>query len=182
MKKYTVLLLAIVALFLTSCNGEPTLQKYFVEKSEAKDFMAVDIAPSIINTSKLTLSADEKTALASLHNINVLAYKLNGKNNAEYEKEKINVKTLLKTDHYDELIKFNNGSMGASVNTKGEGQHIEEFVIFVNEADNGFGVVRVVGKDMTPTNVMTIVSLLQKSDLHIEQLKPLQQMMMKNRT
>jgi hypothetical protein len=180
--KNTLSFLAIMALLLTSCNREPTLQKYFVEKSEVKDFMAVDIAPSIINTSKLTLSAEEKTALASLHNINVLAFKLNGKNNAEYEKEKTNVKTLLKTDHYDELMKFNNGTMGASVNTKGEGQHIEEFVVFVNEADNGFGVVRVVGKDMTPNNVMTIVSLLQKSDMNIEQLKPLKQMMMKNRT
>ena len=175
--KYTLAIFAFVALFLTSCNSEPTLQKYFVEKSEAKDFMAVDIAPSIINTSKLTLSTDEKTALASLHNINVLAFKQNGTNNAEYEKEKADVKKLLKADHYDELIKFNNGTMGASVSTKGEGEHLEEFVIFVNENNNGFGIVRVVGKNMTPNNVMTIVTLLQKADLKVEQLQPLKQMM-----
>ena len=40
-----------VATLLVSCNTEPSLQKYFVEKSENKDFIALDVSSSILNTS-----------------------------------------------------------------------------------------------------------------------------------
>ncbi len=174
--KKTFYILAITALLFASCESKPTLQKYFVEKSENKNFVAVDIAPTFIKTDSLQLSAEEKTALKSLHNLNLLVFKANDTNAVTYEKELGDVKTLLKQDSYDELIKFNRNGMGASISTKGEGAHIEEFIILANNADTGFGVVRVTGDDMTPTNVMTIVSLLQKANLNMEQFKPLQNM------
>ena len=174
--KKIVTLLAFMALFLVSCDNKPTLQKYFVEKAEAKDFIALDIAPSFIKTEKLTLTPEEQTALKSLHNLNVIAFKANGTNGLQYEKELANVKKLLKDDSYEELIKFNHEGMGASVSTKGEGEHIEEFVVLANQKTSGFGIVRVTGEDMTPSNVMTIVSLLQKANLDLDQLKPLKAM------
>lgn len=177
--KRTLYILAITAMLFASCENKPTLQKYFVEKAENKNFAALDIAPTFIKTDSLKLSAEEKTALKSLHNLNLLIFKTNDSNAVAYEKELGDVKTLLKEDSYDELIKFNNGNMGASVSTKGEGEHIEEFIILANSKENGFGVVRVTGDDMTPTNVMTIVSLLQKANLDMEQFKPLQKMIEK---
>ena len=93
-----------------------------------------------------------------------------------YEKELTEVKKILKDDRYEELIKFNRGTTGASINTKGEGESIEELVLFANDKTNGFGVVRVTGENMTPNNVMTIVGLLQKANLDMEQLKPLKAM------
>jgi hypothetical protein len=57
----------LMMLMLVSCEQKPTLQKYFVEKSETKDFAAIDIAPSFIKTDKLKLSAEEKAALESVH-------------------------------------------------------------------------------------------------------------------
>lgn len=177
--KSTLYVLAIAAVLFASCESKPTVQKYFVEKAEAKNFVALDIAPSFIKTDSLQLSAEEKTALKSIHNLNILAFKANDTNAVTYQKELTNVKALLKDDSYDELIKFNRNGMGASISTKGEGEHIEEFIILANNTETGFGVVRVSGEDMTPTNVMTIVGLLQKANLDMEQFKPLKAMIEK---
>ncbi|MES2487607.1 MAG: DUF4252 domain-containing protein [Bacteroidota bacterium] len=171
---------ALTALLLASCDSKPTVQKYFVQKAEDKSFMAVDIAPSIIKTDKLQLNAEEKKALDCLEHINVLVFKANDANKPQFEKEKMDVKNLLKTENYDELIKFNSGEGGGSIRTKGEGEHIEEFVVYVHQKDNGFGLVRVTGNDMTPANVMTIAGLMGKGGLNMDQLKPLQALMQTN--
>ena len=47
----------------------------------------------------------------------------------------------------------------------------------INKKENGFAVVRVLGKDMNPTHIMNMLSLLQKSQVNLDQLKPLQQLM-----
>ena len=56
-------------------------------------------------------------------------------------------------------------------------EHIEEFVVLAGKEENGFAVVRVLGNDMNPTHIMNMLSLLQKSQVDMEQLKPLQQLM-----
>jgi hypothetical protein len=137
------------------------------------------IAPSIIKTDKLQLSADERKALDCLKHINVIVFKAGATNKPKFEKEKASVKSLLKTDTYEELIKFNSGEGGGSISTRGKDEHIEEFVVYVHQKDNGFGLVRVTGNDMTPTNVMTIAGLLGKGGLDMDQLKPLQALMKK---
>lgn len=172
-------LLALIAIVVVSCSQEPTLQKYYVDNSDNKEFITLDIAPNIINTDSLELSEDEKKALKSLHKFNVLIYKADSIDKTKYVAEKDKVKNLLKTDEYEELMKVNSAEGGFSISTKGEGEHIDEFVVFAHQQENGFGVVRVLGEDMTPTNVMTIAGLLQKANLDMEQLKPLQEMMKK---
>lgn len=174
-RTFFAFVLLVVA--LASCDNKPTLQKYYVEHSGKPNFSTVDIAPTFINADKLKLSAEEEKALKSLHKFNVLIFqKRDQEAAAAYEQEKDKVKALLKDDRYEELIKFNRGGMGASISTKGEGENIDEFVVFVNNAETGFGIVRVLGEDMTPNNVMTIAGLIQKASIDKEQLKPLQQL------
>ena len=175
----TLVFFVVMVFTLISCEQKPSLQKYYVEKADEKNFSTLDIAPGIINTDKVSLTAEEKVALKSLHKFNVLIYKSDSTNQKQYDDEKLKVKDVLKSDSYDELVKFNSGGMGASINTKGEGEHIDEFVIFVHNTKTGFGVVRVLGDDMTPNNVMTIAGLLQKANIDTEQLKPLQELMKK---
>ena len=176
MKNLLVILFSVVT--LSSCNNKPSLQKYFVEKTESKDFVAIDLGSDIINTEKMTLSDSDKEALKSFDKINVLAFKKEDKNAVAYGVEVEKVKTILKdTVSYNELIKFGSGSDGASVYFVGDDEHINEFVLFANKKENGFAVVRILGKDMNPMQIMNIISLLQKSDLNLEQLKPLQDIM-----
>jgi hypothetical protein len=172
-------ILLLFSLFLISCNSEPTLQKYFVENTENKNFIALDVSPSILNVDKTKLSVAQNDALKSFDKMNVLAFKLNEKNKAEFETERAKVDLILKDKKYQQLMKFGSGKEGASVSFVGTDEHIEEFVFYANKKENGFAVVRILGKDMNPTSVMTMMSVLQQSNIDLEQLKPLQQLMSK---
>jgi hypothetical protein len=167
----------IISLFLISCNSEPTLQKYFVENTENKNFVALDVSPDILNVDKTKLSVAQIDALKSFDKMNVLAFRLNETNKAEFETERAKVDLILKDKKYQQLMKFGSGKEGASVSFVGTDEHIEEFVFYANKKENGFAVVRILGKDMNPTSVMTMMSVLQQSNIDLEQLKPLQQLM-----
>nr|WP_315225031.1 DUF4252 domain-containing protein [uncultured Flavobacterium sp.] len=167
----------LVLLTLISCNSEPSLQKYFVENSENKDFIALDVSPNILNLDKAKLSATQTEALNSFDKMNILAFKVTDKNKAEFEAERIKVNTILKDPKYQQLMKFGSGKDGASISYVGTDENIEEFVVFANRKENGFVVVRVLGKDMNPNNIMTLLSVLKESKIDMEQLKPLQQLM-----
>ena len=167
----------IFSLFLISCNSEPTLQKYFVENTENKNFIALDVSPDILNVDKTKLSVAQTTALKSFDKMNVLAFKLNKTNKVEFETERAKIDLILKDKKYQQLMKFSSGKEGASVSFVGTDEHIEEFVFYANKKENGFAVVRILGKDMNPTSVMTMMSVLQQSNIDLEQLKPLQQLM-----
>jgi len=166
----------LVLLTLISCNSEPSLQKYFVENTDNKDFIALDISPNILNLEKTKLSTEQNDALKSFDKMNVLAFKANAKNQAQFEIERAKVKAILKNPKYQELMKFGSGKDGASISYVGTDENIEEFVVFANRKENGFAVVRVLGKDMNPNNIMTLMSVLQKSKIDMEQLKPLQEL------
>ena len=174
---YSIALL--FSLFLISCNSEPTLQKYFVENTENKNFIALDVSPSILNVDKAKLSLQQNEALQSFEKMNVLAFKLNGTNKAQFELERAKVNLILKDKKYQQLMKFGSGKEGASVSFVGSDEHIEEFVLFANKKETGFAVVRILGKDMNPNNIMTMMSVLKESKIDLEQLKPLQEMFKK---
>lgn len=178
MKTSRLFILSLITLFFVSCSQEPTLQKYFVEKSDDPGFMTLDIAPTFIKTDSLKLSAAEQNALKSLHKFNVLAFKANNKTQAQLKQEKQKVQSLLKNEKYDELMHIGSPDQGASIHTVGEGDAIEEVVVYVHRESEGLAVVRVLGEDMNPNNIMTLVGLLQKAPIDKEQLKPLEALMM----
>jgi hypothetical protein len=165
-----------LALFLISCNSEPTLQKYFVENTENKNFIAMDVSSSILNVDETKLSVKQNAALESFDKMNVLAFKLDDKNKAQFEIERAKIDNILKDPKYQQLMKFGSGKESASISYVGSDDNIEEFVLFANRKETGFAVVRVLGKDMNPTNIMTMLSVLKESKIDLEQLKPLQQL------
>jgi hypothetical protein len=160
---------------LGSCKGEPTLQKYFVANTENKNFVTFDISPDILNLDMAKLSVEQKEALQSFDKMNILAFKLDDKNGAEFVSERAKLTAILKNEKYQQLMKFGSGKEGASVSFIGDDDHIEEFVLFANKKENGFAVVRVLGNDMNPTNIMVLMQILQKSNIDLKQLKPLQE-------
>lgn len=175
MKKIS-LLAVLLSLILTSCNSEPTLQKYFVESTDSKDFIAVDLSTSILKLKKSELSSQENAALETLDKMNVLAFKADKTNTKQFEIERAKVQNILKDKKYQELMKVNSGKDGGAVYFVGEDNAIDEFVLFANKKEAGFAVVRVLGDDMNPASIMTMLSILKKSNIDLEQLKPLQAM------
>ena len=173
---YKLVIILITLLFVRSCETRPTLQKYYVKNTESADFVSIDLAPSIINTGKIKLTSEEKAALQSFNKMNILAFKSDSTQLEKYNKEISEVKSILKDDSYQQLMKVGSGNDGAAVYFVGEEEHIDEFVVMANKKENGFAVVRVLGKDMNPTHILNMLSLLQKTDMNLEQLKPLQEL------
>ncbi|NDI98094.1 DUF4252 domain-containing protein [Flavobacterium sp. LaA7.5] len=169
----------VLLVMLASCDNKPSLQKYFVEKSQTKNFIALDIAPNFVDTDSITLSADEKAALQSLKKLNILIFENDSLNTQLYKTEQNNVKNLLKDEQYEELMRYGSNNEGVCIYAVGKDVHIDEFVLFMHRQDNGFGVVRLLGDDMNPNNIMTMMQLLQKGNLNLEQLEPLKDIMKK---
>ena len=119
------IVLYVVILIFHSCQSEPSLQRYFVDKSESKDFIALDLSPSILNIDQSKLTTMQKDALGSFDKMNILAFKLNDKNKAQFEVERANVNSILKDEKYQQLMKFGSGQEGASVSFVGDDDHID---------------------------------------------------------
>ncbi|TBX65770.1 DUF4252 domain-containing protein [Flavobacterium silvisoli] len=172
--KLSVIIAALLSFLLLSCNSETTLQKYFVENSEKKGFIALDISPSILNIDKTKLTAEQKAALESFDKMNIITFQANDKNQAQYDAESKKVTAILKGKTYQELMKVGSGKDGASISYVGDENDIDEFVLFAKRKENGFAVVRILGNDMNPNNIMNMLSLLKNANVDMEQLKPLQ--------
>jgi len=173
---------AFVALLaLIGCKKEPSLQRYFVDKSEDTRFIEMDLSPSILDIDSKQLTGEEQKALETFKKLNVLMYKAKP-GDTVYEHEKNQVKEILKNPDYQQLMKFGRGQDGASVSFVGDENHIQEFILFANRKENGFAVVRVLGDDMSPAGVFTLIKLLQKSHIDAGQLQPLQEMLPKDKT
>lgn len=171
MKKVVLLLVGLLAL---SCSNKPTLQKYFVENSESSDFIAVDLASSIINTDKIILSDTEKEALNSFDKLNILAFQRDSLSDDKFNTEQEKVKTILKDEQYEQLMRFGSSKNGGAVYLVGETDKIDEFVLFASGKNQGFVVARILGDNMNPNSVINLMEVLRKADLDLEQLKPLQ--------
>src|SRR5690606_22481368 len=112
----TALITAVV--ILVSCSTGPSLQKYYIDKSDEKGFMTFDLGASLIQTDSLKLSKEEVKALESLEKLNILMYEGDA---ARVQKEKDSVKGLIKSGNYEQLMKLGSVKKGASISLLGEG-------------------------------------------------------------
>ncbi|MGQ7944909.1 DUF4252 domain-containing protein [Flavobacterium sp. WC2509] len=176
MKTVLFLITLLSGLIFGSCSSEPSLQKYFAENIKNKDFVAVDISSDIMNIYLGNLEAGQVEALQSIDTINALVFKLNAKNKSQFEIERAKVNLILKDPKYKMLIEFDSGKQGASVKYVGTEKHINEFVFFANNKDTGFGLVRILGRDLNPKNIINMVSVLKEEGIDFEQLKPLKEL------
>ncbi|ESU27035.1 hypothetical protein FLJC2902T_23770 [Flavobacterium limnosediminis JC2902] len=173
MKRYIYLGL-FTALLFAGCEQKPTLQKYFVTNSENKEFISLDLSPTFINVDKVTLTSEEKEALQAFEKINILAFKSDSLNQNRFNEERDKVNAILKDQTYQQLMKVGSGKESGAIYFVGQDEHIDEFVLYANKKENGFAVVRIIGDDMNPTDVLNLMRLMQKANIDMEQLKPLQ--------
>ncbi len=166
----TIIILIVVSLTMLSCNSGESLQKYFVEKSSDSDFVSVDIAPSVLNVDMSKLSESEVKSYNRFKRINILALINTDSLNSKYDSEKLQIKSILKQEKYQELMKFGSGKNGFSVSYVGEDDKIDEIILFGNALESGFVVVRVLGNNMTSNDIMNLMSVIKNSDVKMEEL------------
>lgn len=169
------IILSLLTIIFIACEKEPSLQKYFVEKTESTDFISVDMSPSILNIKPEALTIEQQNALKTFKKMNILAFKMNEKNKASFDGERKEVTEILKNEKYQQLMRFGSGKDGAAVYFVGKDDAIEEFVLYGSQSENGFAVIRILGDKMNPENFMTILEALKKSDINMGELKPLEE-------
>ena len=146
--KKIIFVSAILILTLISCNQKPSLEQYFVENSDNKNFVQVDVALRILNVDKTELTSEQLLAMKSFDKMNILAFKIKNNNKSQFELERLKVNEILKNEKYQQLMKFGSGKEGATVSYVGDDDHISEFVLYGNKKENGFAIVRILGKNM----------------------------------
>ena len=160
--KHKILGLVFTALFLISCDNYPSLQQYYVNSKENNEFIAVDIPSSILQLKDTEINKEQQQILNTIKKVNFLALQLKpGENEAFYNAEKAKVKEILKNPKFKQLARMNMGTGNFSVNYLGEDDAIDEVILFGSDKEKGFALVRVLGDDMKPEDIMKLVGELK---------------------
>ncbi len=154
----------IITVFLASCASQQSLQEYYVDNKENPNFISLDIPASILNMDEVELTDVQKEAIESLRKFNLLAFKKTSENVTEYKLEKAKVKEILKNEDFIELMKINSSYGKGVIKYLGEDDAIDEVIIYGDSKEQGFALVRVLGKNMNPSHIMQIMQAIQKSD------------------
>ena len=156
----------LLVVTLHSCNQSESLQRYYVDNQEQPNFLSIDVPVSMLNLDIAQLNQEQKDAYKSIQKLNMLAYKVKPGQQDAYEIELAKVKTILNNSKYEELMRGGDSEVGQfSIKILGEADDVEEFILFGNSDDKGFAVVRILGKDMNPNQIMTLFSALDKADI-----------------
>ena len=165
-------IIIVVALLTIACDTNPSLQKYYVDSKENSEFISIDLPSSILQLKDTNVSEDIKNTLETIKKVNFLALQLNETNKELYSSEKEKVKAILKNPKYKQLMRMNMGNGNVTVNYLGEEDAIDEVVIFGSDNEKGFAVVRVIGENMNPANILKLTQEL-KMDGDSDQFKQL---------
>lgn len=169
----TMLLLIV----FSSCSSTQSLQEYYVDSSENPNFLKFDLPSSLLNLESADLSMEQKEALQSVKKLNILAFKKSLANAAEFEMERTKVKAILKNNDFVELMKMNTPYGKATIKYLGNEDAIDEVIIYGDNTEKGFAIIRVLGDDMNPANMAQLLEAIQKSDYKGEGLGQLEDLL-----
>ena len=83
----------------------------------------------------------------------------------EFNTELAIIKTILKAEKYNELMRGGNKTEGkVYIKYIGEDSEIDELIIFGFSTDNGFAVIRVLGDDMELSKIMKLENIVDQLD------------------
>ena len=161
MKKAISSLIVVFMLVLASCSSTQSLQEYYIDNSENPNFLSVDLPVSLLNMEKADLNEDQREALNSLKKMNVLAFKKTDANTVEFEAEKLNVKAILKNEKFIDLMKLNTSYGKGVIKYMGNDEIIDEVIIYGDNDEKGFMLIRVLGNNMKPANLVKLYKLFR---------------------
>lgn len=161
----------LTTVFAVSCSSGPSLQRYFVDKQETKNFISQDLPLSLVEIDQTEFTEDQKEAYNSVSKLNFLGYKADENNTEELIAEIETVKTILRNTKYKDLMEFSDKGNKIVVKYIGTDDVSDEVILFGSSKDLGFAVVRVLGNDMSPDKMVTLVSAMQKANVDENQVQ-----------
>ena len=95
----------------------------------------------------------------------MLAYSLKDGSEDEFTSELAKIKTILKAEVYNDLMRVGNTSDGkVQVLYIGDDSEIDELIIFGVSPEYGFAIVRVLGNDMELSKIMKLRNVVDQFD------------------
>lgn len=158
-----VSLLFLVLLLSVSCKDETSIQQFYVDSENNDDYLMIDIPTSIVSLPD-SATPEVKQAYNSIDKVNLLAFKINETNKANFQTEKTKVLKILKNPSYIELMRVNSNGRKVIAKYVGTEDHMEEALIFVSDNNQGFALARVLGDDMKPENMIKLLNSIQNID------------------
>ncbi|WOD44263.1 DUF4252 domain-containing protein [Hwangdonia lutea] len=168
--KHIVLVFSLAIAFV-SCNDGKSLQTYFVDNQESSNFMTQDIPISMVKIDESKFTEEQKEAYNSVKRLNFLGYKTEGTDVEVYKAELAKVKAILSDKKYNDLMEFSDKGNKIIVKYIGTEDEADEVVIFGSAKELGFGIVRVLGNDMNPDKMVTLVSAMQNANVDENQVQ-----------
>jgi hypothetical protein len=162
--KYLVMTL-LAAVSFVSCDDGVTLQRYFVDHQESGNFINVDLPGTILSLDETKLNEEQQEAYNSIKRLNFLGFKANESNMEIYNTEVAKVSAILKSKKYNDLIEFSDKGKRVVVKYIGDDDEADEVIVFGSSKDMGFGIVRVLGNDMKPEQMVTLVDAMKTSKM-----------------
>ena len=161
---YKVLGLSFFALVLfASCDNQKSVQEYYVEKQDSNNFIAIDLPASIIDVGD-EASEETKATLATIKKLNVLAFKVDDSNKADYDKEYAEIKSILKNDKYNELMRMKHEGINIVINFQGSEEAVDEFILLASDNSQGFALARIRGDKMDPAKIIKMADEIKTMD------------------
>ena len=161
----------LTAVFLTSCGNGESLQRYYVDHQEAKNFISQDIPLSMMEIDKSNFTEEQNEAYNSVDKLNFLGYKTSETDAETFKVELAKVKTILSDSRYNDLMEFSDKGNKILVKYIGTDNEADEVIVFGSAKDMGFGIVRILGNDMSPDKMVTLISALQSANIDEGQIE-----------
>ena len=166
-----ITIIAFVAgILMTACDTKPSLQKYYVDSKENNAFISVDLPANIIELKDENVTEEVKNTLKTIKKVNFLALQVDETNKELYNAEKEKVTEILKNPDYKQLMRFKTAQGNVTVNYLGTEDAINEVIIFGSDSKRGFALVRVLGENMNPADIMGMAQEI-KLDGNSQQFK-----------
>ena len=160
-KKLSFIILAM--LVLVACNKQRTVQEYYVQKQESDNFISIDLPASLLKVEE-GASEETKKTMATIKKLNILAFKVNETNAAEFKTELAEVKSILKGDNYTELMRMKHEGINIVINYQGTDDAIDEFLLLASNNEKGFALARILGDKMQPEKIMKMAEDFKNID------------------
>jgi len=157
--------IVLAAALFISCGNDASLQRYFVDHQEARHFIAQDFPLSLIDIDKSRFNDEQQDAYNSVDKLNFLGFKVNENNMETYQTELGKVTAILTDSKYNDLIEFSDKGNKISVKYIGTEEEADEVIVFGSALDKGFGIVRILGDDMNPEKMVTLINAMQHANI-----------------
>lgn len=176
MSNYRFVLFGLLAglslLVFSGCTGEAALQEYFVEQADNPNFITLDLPLNTFSSDSLTQKGRASLALESqLKSANILLFKSNASNLKELNAEVLRVQSILKHKDFQDLISLKSSKTNGVIKYVAQRGKVKEVIVFGSQSENGFVLIRILGNDIKPTSLLSVLQEMQSASSNSELVK-----------